>query len=250
MKSPKPIKQVKSAIRTMQLFGVFAQTQRPLSLAELTTLMDSPKSSCHELLQSLLSLGYILAIDGGKSYYPSRRLLETAEQICQYNPIKERIQNKLKHLRDITGETVFIGRLQGTQAAYLEVFDGTHAVRYTARSGDTKEVHASALGKALLANLDEAARERFMTELTLTKFTEHTFTKKKAFKEHLEQSMANGIFTSVGENIVEVMGIAMPLNIQGHQLAIGMAGPLSRMEKNLSGYKQALNSTIKHIAGG
>ncbi len=243
-------KLVKSAIRTMQLFGVFAEMRRPLSLAELSESMAAPKSSCFELIQTLIHLGYIIAIDGGRSYYPSRRLLETAEKVGQFNPIKERIQNELKRLRDLTGETVLIGRLQGHQVVYSEVFDGTHAVRYTASSGDLKSIHASALGKALLANLDEDVRNQLLTELKLARFNEHTITRKKELKENLQQAEAQGIYTTVGEHLADVMGLAVPLKVQGHQLAIGMAGPIPRMQKNLKSYSQALKAVIAEIVGG
>lgn len=247
MKNSDSTKMVKSAIRTIQLFSVFSEKKRPLSLAELSASMDAPKSSCFELVQTLIQLGYILVIDGGKSYYPSRRLFETAEQINQFNPIKEKVENELRRLRDATGETIFIGRFQGNQVVYSDVFEGTHAVRYTPNAGDLKAMHASALGKALLGSLDEAQQNQLITGLKLTRFNENTITRKKDLKENLMQCEAQGIYTSVGEHLVDVMGLSIPTKIQGHQLAIGMAGPIQRMQKNLKSYSQALKQVAAAI---
>jgi len=241
------IKLVKSAIRTLQFFAVFAEKKRPLSLGELAEYLDAPKSSCHELIQTFIHLGYLISIDGGKSHYPSRRLFEMAQQINQFNPIKERVENELKRLRDTTGETVFIGRFQGNQVVYSDVFDGTHTVRYTATAGDLKAVHASALGKALLASLDEAVQNQLIGELKLTRFNENTITKKKELKENLLQGEKSGIHTTNGEHLADVMGLAVPVRIQGHQLAIGMAGPTPRMQKNLKSYSQALKAVAAEI---
>ena len=162
MTQERPAKLVKSAIRTVALFNVFAEAGRPLSLGELAERMAAPKSSCYELLQTLIHLGYVIAIEEGRSYYPSNRLYEMAEQISRINPIKEKIQNELKALRNRTCETVFIGRLQGNNATYLEVFDGTHTIRYTARAGELKPVHACAVGKALLDSLEDEPRDRLI----------------------------------------------------------------------------------------
>ncbi len=247
MKNDNAIKLVKSAIRTVNLFSVFAEAKRPLSLGELSLRLEAPKSSCHELLQTLIHLGYILVIDEGKSYYPSKRLFEVAEQIYTHNPFKEKIESKLKSIRDTTGETVFIGRLQGNKVVYTEVFDGTHAIRYSARSGDLKSIHASALGKALVGCLDEDVQNQLISELKLTRFNANTITRKKDLKANLLQCKAQGVYTTVGEHLADVMGIACPLKVNEHQLAIGMAGPTPRMQKQLKSYSQTLINTVENI---
>lgn len=247
MRSETPPKLVKSAIRTIELFNVFADARRPLSLAELSEKMKAPKSSCHELIQTLTHLGYTAVVEGGKSYYPSRRFYEMAEQINTYNPTKERIQNSLRALRDSTGETVFVGRLQGEEVYYSEVFDGTHTIRYSGRSGDFKSVHASALGKALLANLNEEAQKQLIGRLKLTRYTENTITTKKALKENLSLGRREGIYTTVGEHLPDVMALARPFDIRGFQIGIGIAGPIPRMQRNQVEYKRALINAVDAI---
>ncbi len=247
MKADAPSKLVKSAVRTIALFNVFAEAKRTLSLAELSEAMQAPKSSCHELIQTLAHLGYITVIDGGRSYYPSRRFYDMAEQINSYNPLKQKIHDSLRALRDATGETVFIGKLQGVGVVYLEVFDGTHTVRYTARSGDFKTIHASALGKALLASLGEEERSQLIAEMKLKRFTENTITSKKALLEDLARGTEQGIYTTVGEHVPDVMGIAIPVPLRGQPYAIGMAGPVSRMQKKQKEYAGALVQTANKI---
>lgn len=240
-------KLVKSAIRTLSLFAVFADAGRALSLGEVAERMEAPKSSCYELLQTLVHLGYIIALDGGRHYYPSRRLYELAEQINRFNPIKEKIETQLKQLRDRTGETVIIGRLQGNNVVYTEVFDGTHTIRFTARSGDLGALHASALGKALLSTLEPAALESLLDELAFEIFNERTLPDKEALHTNLAEGRESGIFTAIGEHSTDVMALAAPVKIQGYQLAISVAGPLSRVQENVDRYVTALQHTITQI---
>ncbi|WP_439133563.1 IclR family transcriptional regulator [Pseudomaricurvus sp.] len=240
MKNSGSPKLVKSAIRTMELFAAFAEAKRPLSLAEVAEAMAAPKSSCHELIQTLVHLGYVLVIDGGKHYYPSRRLMDLGEQINRFNPIKERVENILKRLRDVTGETIFIGRLQGQQAVYTEVFEGIHAIRFTARAGDLKDLHVSSMGKALLAIMEHGERDRLISKLELTSFNDNSITEAAALIQSLQAGLEKGFFTSEGESLSDVMGVAVPVRIQGHQLAFGLAGPISRVKKNLPSYVKVL----------
>lgn len=241
-------KLVKSAIRTLSLFSVFADAGRALSLGDIAERMDAPKSSCYELLQTLVHLGYIIALDGGRHYYPSRRLYELAEQINRFNPIKEKIQTRLKQLRDRTGETVIIGRLQGNNVVFTEVFDGTHTIRYTARSGDIGTVHSSALGKALLASLEPEAKKRLLDELAFEIFNEQTLPDKNALEANLAQGKDDGIYTAIGEHSADVMALAVPVKIQGYQLAISIAGPISRVQPKAHDYARALKETIAEIS--
>ena len=238
------VKLVKSAIRTLSLFRVFADARRPLSLAEIAEAMAAPKSSCYELIQTLVQLGYMFAIDDGKIYYPSRRLFEVAEQINTFNPIKQKIQESLKALRDRTGETIIIARLQGNQVVYTEVFDGTHSIRYTAQGGDLRAIHATALGKALLMAMEPEAMNRLISDLKLPGFTDNTITKKAALKDNLARCQEQGIFTTNGEFLSDVMDIALPMKVQGYQLAVGIAGPIARMQQNLATYARGLSETV------
>ncbi len=248
MKKDQPQKLVKSAIRTMQLFAVFAEARRPLSLGELAEAMSAPKSSCHELIHTLVHLGYVLAINGGRSYYPSRRLVQIAEQLNQFNPIKEKIQNELRRLRDDTGETVMIGRLQGAQVVFSEVFDGTHAIRFTATAGDLKDLHVSSLGKALLSGLETQERQRLLAQLKLRRVSEQTLTRRQQLEDNLQQGAQQGFFTAEGEDLADVMGIAVPVEVQGYLLAIGMAGPMPRMQQNRARYGRALQAVAAEIS--
>jgi len=41
--------------RTLDVFEMFAAEKRPLSLTDMARLLDIPISSCHDVLQALLS---------------------------------------------------------------------------------------------------------------------------------------------------------------------------------------------------
>ena len=49
---------VKSALRTLTVFEVFAQQQAPLTLSELARALGIPISSCHGLIATLQNEGY------------------------------------------------------------------------------------------------------------------------------------------------------------------------------------------------
>ena len=75
---------VKTAARTLDVFEVFAAARGPLTLTELAARLGSPLSSCHALVRTLQSRGYVYILDERKRVYPTKRLLLLAQQeiIC------------------------------------------------------------------------------------------------------------------------------------------------------------------------
>ena len=51
--------------------------------------------------------------------------------------VLQRLEPVMQGLRDVTRETVILGRRQKDKIVYLSVFEGPEVIRYTARAGDT-----------------------------------------------------------------------------------------------------------------
>ncbi len=232
---------VKTALRTLDVFEAFRVAKTPLSLTELARVIGSPVSSCSALIHTLKGEGYLYHPGNGRKLYPTQRLLEQAEEISRHDPLLQRLLPALTHLRDETGETVILGKLQDESVVYLQVLEGLQTVRYTARAGDIKPLHASAIGKALLGMLPEAAREGLLGRMALPAKTANTITVPDALRADLEAGRAAGLFITRGENVPDVMGLATVVALQGKALGVALAGPLNRMESQLAAYSAALH---------
>lgn len=247
MSSTTQPKIVKSAMRALQLFELFSEQKQPLSLGEISNLLQSPKSSCHELLHTLVHMGFMIPLNKGRTYYPSKRLYTMAETIAEFNPIKESIHQQLRALRDTTGETVVIGRLQAEQAVYLEVFEGTQAIRFNGNAGDLWPLHASAMGLSLLLGITGVERTELFSQMSLTRYTPATLTRKKDLLARLECDFPK-IFLCHEEAQKDVSDIAMPLQVQGNLLSVGLVGPSFRFKQNADEYARALQFAVESIA--
>jgi len=167
---------VKTAARTLDVFEIFAKVRDPMTLTELAARLGSPVSSCHALVRTLQARGYVYVLDARKRVYPTKRMLAVAQQIALNDPILERIGPVLEALMQETGETVILGKRQGDAVTYLDVIEGRQTIRYAANPGDTKPLHASAIGKAMLGTLDDADLSRLLKRLALPKVTAQTLT--------------------------------------------------------------------------
>lgn len=244
----KIIKASSSALtRTLDMFEIFGAVQRPLSLSEIARTIGAPASSCHMLLRTLLDCGYLYSFGRRKLYYPTRRLYDVACSITAHDALIEELRPALIALRDRSGETVILGKRQGDAVLYLEVLESPNTVRYTARAGEYKPLHSSAIGKALLGALPPAELDAWLGSHTLPRITANTLTSAAQLKSNLQQGQKRGYFITRGENVADVMAVAKSFALDREMFGIAIAGPLHRMEPALARHAELLRGMVNRL---
>ena len=218
----------RTALRPFAILEAFRAAGKPMMLSEVAHKTGIPVSTCHGVLRALEQSGYLYFLPS-KEAYPTRRLLEMAQEIALHDPVASRIVPQLYKLRDATNETVVLGALRNDHVVYLEVVESGQTIRYASRPGDVRSLHSTALGKAMLMSLPKLERDLRIEALKLRPVTGDTITSQRSLRRELEQSLTRGYAISRGENSPDVMAIAMPLRHAGTMLAISVAGPISRM---------------------
>lgn len=241
---------VKTAARTIDVLEAFAELRRPLSLSEIAARIEVPLSSCHALLRTLRDRGYLYPVGGQKKLYPTRRLADLWQAIELGDPVLPRLASTLERLRDQTSETVIVGKLQGRRVVYLEVLEGLHTIRYTASAGDFRPLHSSSIGKALLGEMTEQEREDLLGVGELRRITPATLVDRRQLFADVERGRERGYYVTEGENVPDVMGMAISFACSGDSVGIALAGPVDRMRENLSRNARALHRMRHALESG
>lgn len=239
---------MKGAARVLDLMEAFGGRCIPMSLTEIAQEIAVPISSCHSLVKTLHQRGYIYRLDSPKRFYPTRRLTELAERIARGDQPLRRIVAVTEELSAATGETAIIGKLQDDSALYLDVVDGTHTIRYAASPGDQRPAHTSAIGKAVLSLLGRKEFEAALDRMTLVAVTPSTITDRPSLESDIAEGRERGYFLSRGETVEDVMGIAVAVKFGGEAYAIGIAGPLLRLDAMRETYVQSLDDLRDKLA--
>lgn len=238
----------KSTNRTLDIFELFARERRPLNLSELAKAIGVAPSSCFSVVKTLKSRGFLYEIGERRLLYPTRRMLEDALAIAEYEPHLARLVPVMEALRDVTGETIIIGRRQTDNVVYLKVAEGPHTVRYTARVGEIKPMHSSAIGKVVLASMNEEERRIAITRLPMKKMTDHTISRPRELLANIEEGLARGYQMTTGENVADVVAVAMPLRVGSDNFGICIAGPRHRMESRHAEHAATLAAALRSFA--
>jgi DNA-binding IclR family transcriptional regulator len=229
--------------RLLAIYEVFHRLQRPMSLTELAREAGIPKSSCHAIVKTLAARGHLYQLLRPRALYPTRKLYDLTREIHARDPLAERVVPLLERLRDASQETVILGKQEGEAVIYLQVLESPNPIRYSARPGEFKPLHASAIGKALLGSLKEAALAASLAGLPLPRVTPRTLTDPQQLAEDVTEGRRRGYFVTRGENVPDVWAVSCTLVLDGQTLAVAIAGPRHRMEGRVAECAQLLLAT-------
>lgn len=234
---------VPAAVRTMTLLELFAREKRALSNSDLARLMDLPESSCSDLLHTLHELGYLLRTARSRRFYPTARLLAIAREISANDPLYAVASEAAELVRDKTGETGLVGRIESGVVKVLTSAEGRHPLRYMQNVGDRLALHVSALGKAILAlgTPEEAARQLRLKPLR--KLAEGTITDLAALEAQVARARTQGWIWVENEGGDGLSALAVAGSVGGEPIALSVAGPTDRLRQ----HRDALLTALQEV---
>jgi IclR family transcriptional regulator, acetate operon repressor len=233
-------KRVKAADRTLDLFEAFEKAAHPMNLSEIALAMEIPVSSCHGLVNTLLSRGYLSPVGGTRTYYPTRLLYELGRRISAADPVLAKVAPILEALREKSGETVVLGKRRDRFVQYLLVLESDKTIRYSANVSDLRSLHSSALGKALLGALPVEDRTEVAQSLEFQRVTANTVANARRLLADVAAGEARGWHMTQGESVVDVAAVARSVMLGREAHAVAIAGPLPRMEPMIEKHARSL----------
>jgi IclR family acetate operon transcriptional repressor len=200
-----------------------------LGLNEVTHRTGVSKSTVFRILTTLTDLGYVVR-DNDRTYYVSQSMGDLVSAEAGTEAIRRAALPAMLELRDQFGETVNLGHLELDKVTYIEVVPSEYALRLHERPGATVCLHASALGKAILAFSDPELADSLIRGRTLHTFTKNTITDRDEFMLEMKRVRERGYAFDRGETSLLAMCVAAPiLDAAGSPLAaISVSGPVSR----------------------
>lgn len=224
------VRKVKSAVRTVELLEYLAGRQdRPARIREISAALDMPRSSAHALLRTLMAQGWVRTDDSGALYGIGIRALLVGTSYLDSDPYLPMITPFLDDLRREFDETFHVGRLDGPDVVYLATRESSQYHRATNRVGRRLPAHATALGKALLADRFGAERDRHVPDSPIA-LTPQTIVDRAALDEALETARIRGYATDDEENTAGLRCFGVALHYaRPAQDAISVSVPIDRL---------------------
>lgn len=220
--------------RTLDFLELFGRHRRPLTLSEISRLLDIPASSCHDALQTLQERGYVYELAPRAGYYPTLRMLELMRGVAETDPLLLRADAVLRSLRDQTDESVLLAKVSGQVGTWLLAVESTHPLRFSVTIGtNILSLHATSGGKIVMSTWSDEARAAYLNTAELTRLTPGTLTEPAALEAEIQLGRSRGWHANFEESETGVITISAPFAWASATYFVTIAGPTARIAPKL-----------------
>lgn len=187
---------VNSIIRAARVVERF-QDHESLTLAELSARLDMPKPTVFRTVLTLQHVGLLERRDNG-AYVLGPMFISSARLVLRRG-IAAAARPHIEALFHSTGHCVNLATLNGGDALYIDSIDSGEGLRMVSVVGAREPLHATAVGKAMLAELSDDEVRALIDAGPLRALTPRTITSPAALFAELETVRGRGYAVDDGE---------------------------------------------------
>ncbi|MBK4216918.1 IclR family transcriptional regulator [Paracoccus caeni] len=239
--------EVRQAANVLDLLEFFAERKQPATMAEISEALSWPRSSTFNLIGTLSGRGYLYEPSGRGGYYPTPRWLSASQAVAEADPLPDAVIAAARAIRDSTGETTCIASASGLSAIMLFVAESRQPIRYFAAAGSRVPIHASSVGRALMALMSKSDRDTLYRRMDFDSGSPNAPQSAAEVEHELIEASKRGYHQSNSEFVPDLAGVSVPLPADRRRLSLVVAGPTSRcLEKRSDLYRHIVEALVDH----
>jgi DNA-binding IclR family transcriptional regulator len=223
---------IKTARRIFEVLEYFDEVQQPVSLKDMSIHFGYPVSSASALLKSMVVMGYLDYDSYSRTYMPTMRIATLGNWVQGALFGEGRILALMKHMSEITKETISIGTQSDLFAQYIHIVPSQYAIRYHLKPGTVRPLARSGLGWLLLSARTDETIDRLLRRINIEETPESRIALPDLMARVREVRKQGYVFSrhtvTAGAGVI---GMLLPIRRHGRILAIGVGGPVDRLEE-------------------
>jgi DNA-binding IclR family transcriptional regulator len=204
------------ASRLLAILGAFDDAHRELTLTELAGRAGLALATTHRLVGELVTWGALARVASG-GYVVGRRLWDVGMLAPGPSGLREVASPFLHDLYGATLATVHLAVRDGTQALYLDRLSGHQSVPVASTVGSRLPLHATGVGKVLLAHAPADVRRQVLGGLT--RVTPYTITEPGRLESQLRRVRQQGFAQTSEEMSLGACSVAVPVRTEDDVVA-------------------------------
>jgi DNA-binding IclR family transcriptional regulator len=215
--------------RTEDVLQHLTASRSPVKASELLAATRLSKSTLYLLLESLERRRWIER--SGDGYVVGVRLFELGSAYLRHDGLQDAFRTLASTFVEKHNEVVQMAVLDGAEVFYVAREDPKRPVRLVSDIGTRLPAHCSALGKVIMAHMDDAEVAALLPP-TLIALTEHTITKLPQLLKALAQVRRTGVALDIEEVSAGLHCFAAYVGVTavGRRVAVSTSVPIERLD--------------------
>lgn len=209
------------------ILRLVARSERPQTTAEIARALGSSRSLVFRVLKELERTELVERVDPYR-YWLGVAALELGGAFLAAADVEHVAHRAIQGLAERSEETVNLGALHGGSVVYVMKEEGRRSIVTLSHVGKALPANCSALGKVLLAGLDDEEVIRRVGPDPLPSLTERSIVEGKRLLGELQRVRERGYATESGESVAHRGCVAVPVRVPGFRdrpMALSVACP-------------------------
>lgn len=246
-------KQQDSVSSVLKVFGILQALgdEHEIGVTELSQRVMMSKSTVYRFLQTMKSLGYVQQEGENDKYSLTLKLFDLGAKALQHVDLIKIADQQMRLLSKATQETIHLGAMEEESIVYLHKIDSLYNLRMYSRIGRRNPLYCTAIGKVLLAWLDEQEIRDILAPVAFEQKTAHTLSGIDALLAELATVRETGFSEDREEQEMGVRCVAVPVYDRfGYVMAgLSISFPTIRFdEQQLAHYVTMLHQAAANIS--
>jgi DNA-binding IclR family transcriptional regulator len=235
-----------AASRLFAVLNAFNATYPTMNLTELSIAADLPIATTFRIARELLTAGALERTEDGR-YQVGLRLWEIGSLAPRQRDLRRVARPLMENLCEITGETVQLAVAGQQRALVIERISGARPVGDLSEVAGELPLHATAVGKVLLAFVDWSDASRLSLEPPLRRYTAKTTVEMTEITRELQSVRTHFVATAREEFTPRIWSVGAPVfDSEGHLVA--SLGILTRFPTALDALDPAVRTAALAIS--
>jgi DNA-binding IclR family transcriptional regulator len=223
-----------SVTKALDVLELLGRAENGLRLKDIADQLALPESTTHRLLASLAGRGFVQQRDDQRTYMLGWKIVVLSESLGSNARLVQVMRPYLGRLVRKLGQTANLAVLTNDRVMYLDCQTPSHSVALSVSPGLTMPVHATSLGKVLLAYLPPAELDAVLERIDYAALTPNTVTSASALGVELDNVRRRGFAIDHGELKPDVSCVAAPVRDSSGRAraAISITAPTAELPPN------------------
>lgn len=209
-REPKDPEYLSTLERGLSVLRAFDQAHPEMALSEVAVVTGLSPAVARRCLNTLVALGYVAQV--GRRFLLRPEVLAFGSAYLSSMNIEQVAVPPLQTLRDQTGDSASLAVRSGRELLYVCHIPTNRRIRLGVVVGTRFPLHATSMGKVLLAYQDASAIDAFLGDAPLQRLTEHTVTDPPAFRDRLRLVRERRYDSALDELDYGIVSVAVPVH--------------------------------------
>jgi DNA-binding IclR family transcriptional regulator len=211
---------VKSADRVLDIFELLADEPEGLTVSQISARLGIARSSAHGLVQTIAQRGYLRRDHrDGKRVALGASLVQLGLSVIDRLELRTIARGPLERLVAVTNDTVLLAVPDHGNLVYLDkIISDQRGFRTDPRASARRPLHATSLGKALLAAAGDETVAALLEGDDLERVTEFTIVDVETLIEELRRTRDRGYSMDEQEAVLGICCVGAPIRDHTAQL--------------------------------